>query len=148
MYKNEMIENSIEFSTQTPKRQMSLSITTVSTIVILGLSIGVWNLITGGIGFYPNVTLFKGKPCGGYHFSSRPMLKLQFAHCFTTYDTETQVDKWYRAKGWYRFGETSLYPSVNLGIVSIAVNKSFLTEKQKDGTMLLVQNVQYFAGHP
>ena len=143
-----MIENSIELSTQTPRKQMRLSITFLSTIVIIGLIISIWNLITGGIGFYPKVTLFKGKPCGGYQFSNRPITELQFAHCFATQDTEMQVDKWYRAKGWYRFGEKALYPSVSLGIVSIAVNKYFLTEEQPNGTILIVQSVQYFIGHP
>ena len=142
------MENIIELPNQQPIKQMRVTIIMVSTIVIVGLIIGIWNLLTGGIGFYPNVTLFHGKLCGGYQAFVHPITQFNFTHCFSTADDEEKIDDWYRTRGWFRIGERLLYPDINLGLVRLMVAKEFLTERQPDGKILLVHSVKYFFFEP
>ena len=107
-----------------------------------------WNIFTGGIGFYPRVELFRERPCGGYHLDTHPFLEVGFGNCFITNDSEKKVDQWYRQRGWFRFGEQSLPQAINFGLFRLLITRYFLTEKQSDGALLIVHNVQYVIGPP
>lgn len=137
------MENIIELPTQKSIKHMRVIITILSIVSIIGLVFGGWNLISGGIGFYPNVIAFRDRPCGGYLGFIHPTMEIWFTHCFLTSDAEEEVHEWYRSRGWFRFGERLLYPKTNLGLAQIMIAREFNTEKQANGDFLIVHSVRY-----
>jgi len=122
----------------------------ISASFVSLLAITLWNIFTGGIGFYPHAEFFRERPCGGYSFDfeNHSFLDVDFRNCFITHDTENQIDHWYRQKGWFRFGERSLPQAMNFGFFRLLITRYFLTEEQSDGTLLIFHSVQYTIGPP
>jgi hypothetical protein len=150
MYRKEKIimEDIIELSAHKSIMHKKAMITIVNAIVIVGLILGIWNLITGGTRFYPNVTAFRDRPCGGYLGFIDPTMEIWFTYCFLTSDVEEEIHEWYRSRGWFRFGERLLYPKINLGLVQIMITREFNTEKQANGNLLVVHSVHYLFFKP
>jgi hypothetical protein len=130
-------------------RRKNILWTSVKGFVVASLlALALWKIITGGIGFYPNVEPYQDRPCGGYHLNTNQFLEMSFGHCFVTNDSLEQVDEWYRERGWFKFGEQSLPPALNLGLLRILVIRYFLTENQHEQSRLIVQSVQYQISPP
>ena len=102
--------------------------------------------LTGEMLRYPNAIPFN-KGCGGRSFGQfKKWWMATFTQCYATTDTPSQVEDWYRARGWYYNGERLIFPIWTFRQTTFEGGKQFSTSLLPDGKTLIVQETLYRAG--